>query len=670
MKAIIISLTLLILIVQASFAQVEVMEQEVTVVEENALTIYGKFSNAINGRTFQKDVLITHKGYQYIAYYNAERRVCISRRKLPSGAWERIAFTDYLFESNDAHNVVSMGICPNDGTIHLAFDHHVHPLKYRRSIIGLANHPETMAWDASSFGPVLSELEKGTPIKVTYPKFWQTPDGNLQFNYRQGGSGSGDRMLVDYDATSGLWKNGRQIDSREGSFEDVIGTSPSRCSYPNGYDYDSEGKLHTTFVWRETPSSTNHDLMYVYSEDQGQTWKNNEGETLKDIPNLNSPGITVQDIPRVLGLQNDHGQTIDSKDRIHVTMPHCTEETIKAAGYELGEKKWGPSEAKRYHHYWRNDSAQWMHFELPVVVGNRPKVFADKDDNLILIYAGTSSTDFKNENTDNDLIVAVASFRENWKDWHIAHVVKGPFVNDMLGDFYRWKSEGVLSIMLQDYPHEKAAPSQLRVVDLKIDFNNTEEQAKALAIPQDIMIHTFDNSNVPRSDFHNYTHWYQEKGNTQTFMLHPGDCNTRNKRKYCRIEAHSTMNMLKGEDHEFTATYHIHKLEEIACIFQVFNISVVHPQLYIKMLPNGELHYQSRGNTPGLIDSNCLNKDFTLHVKDNGDKWQLFYNGHQVSEGLHEEKGKDTICKFRWGLYNNNIPSTEMLSEVRNVIIK
>jgi hypothetical protein len=193
---------------------------------------------------------------------------------------------------------------------------------------------------------------------------------------------------------------------------------------------------------------------------------------------------------------------------------------------------------------------------------------------------------------------------------------------------------------------------------------------KNQAIPKNIMIHTFDNSTVERSDFEKYANWYEEKGNVQTFKLHPGDCNTRNDRKYCRIEAHTKLKMKKGEKHEFTATYNIGKCEETVCVFQVFNSTVVHPQLYIKVLPGGELRYQSRGNPPGLIDTDCINKDFTLHVKDDGHNWQLFYNGSKIAEGPHEEKGLDTVCEFRWGLYNNNIPSTEIHSTIKDLIIK
>jgi len=44
---------------------------------------------------------------------------------------------------------------------------------------------------------------KNKKIRITYPRFWQTPQGNLQFCYRRGGSGNGDRMLVDYNAITG-----------------------------------------------------------------------------------------------------------------------------------------------------------------------------------------------------------------------------------------------------------------------------------------------------------------------------------------------------------------------------------------------------------------------------------------------------------------------------------
>jgi len=196
-----------------------------SLVDAQALTVKGDFGRSINGTAFQQDAVITCGQYQYVCYYDAQRRVCLARRRLPAGGWEVIRFADYEFKSDDAHNVVCMGICPQDGTIHLAFDHHVGPLHYRVSRKGAATKPETAAWDATLFGPITSELEKGRPIKITYPRFWQTPEGGLQFCYRQGTCGDGDRVLVDYDAAAGAWTGTRQIDSRQGKFADTMGES-------------------------------------------------------------------------------------------------------------------------------------------------------------------------------------------------------------------------------------------------------------------------------------------------------------------------------------------------------------------------------------------------------------------------------------------------------------
>ncbi len=429
------------------------------VVDPMALTLDGsRWGMAINGKSFQQDALISHMGYQYLAYYDAQRNVCLSRRKLPAEPWETIRFTDYLFQGNDAHNIISIGICPNDGTIHLAFDHHGHPLHYRISHEGVATTPGSQTWDTSLFSPVLGELEQGKLIKITYPRFFQTPDGELQFCYRRGGSGGGDRMLVDYNSGEGKWENTRQIDSGEGLFEDDMGESSSRCSYPNGYTYGSNGKLHATWVWRETPSDPNHDLIYVYSEDKGRTWLNNEGNKTNGPPGIESPGIAVVDIPRSLGLMNTHGQAVDSKGRIHAVMWHCTEETLRAEGSKPGEHRWGLDSAHRYHHYWRDEERSWQHMELPWVSGSRPKIFIDKKDNTYLIYE-----------KEGNLEIASASSKAGYSDWSVVYVEQGPFVNEMLGDPYRWTQEGILSVMVQDSPENPSEPTPLRILDFQIE---------------------------------------------------------------------------------------------------------------------------------------------------------------------------------------------------------
>jgi hypothetical protein len=450
----------------ASSAQLKTKKINDTVIDPIALTIDGNFGQAINGKSFQQDALATFNGFQYVGFYNAARHVCLARRKLPAGKWEILEMKDYAFKSNDAHNVISIGICPEDGTIHMAFDHHVHPLHYRISKKGVATDPENIKWDSSLFGPVTSALEKGKSIKVTYPRFWQTPDGGLQFCYRSGGSGNGDRMVVDYDPKTGEWKNTRQIDSGDGLFTDAMGSSSSRCSYPNGYDYGPNGKLHATWVWREDAQGSNHDLLYAWSNDGGFTWRNNSGDIFQEPPGVDASGLKVVNIGREYGLMNTHGQAVDSEGRIHVIMWHCSDETLKVAGSKPGEFRWGPPEARRYFHYWRDKNGDWQHRELPWVAGDRPKLFIDRNNNIFLIHSAEMPIENNNFSADQgDLVIAYATGISKWTDWKIVHVEKGPFVNEMLGDVYRWKEDGILSVMVQEMPIEKLKPTPLRILD-------------------------------------------------------------------------------------------------------------------------------------------------------------------------------------------------------------
>jgi len=439
-----------------------------SLVDSTALTINGDFGQAINGKSYQQDAILTHKNFQYVGYYDGQRHVCLARRRLPAGKWEVIRFRDYQFKSNDAHNTISIGICPGDGTIHMAFDHHVHPLHYRVSQKKAASYPGKVAWNASLFSPVASELEKGKPISVTYPRFLQTPGGGLQFFYRRGVSGEGDRMMVDYDCKSGSWINTRQIDSGKGLFVDGMGRSESRCTYPNGYSYGPDGRLHTTWVWREDSQGSNHDLVFVFSNDQGKTWLNNSGELLSEPANVNSPGTAVVKIGREYGLMNTHGQAIDRKGGVHAVMWHCTDESLKKAGSKPGAERWGPPEARSYHHYRRDEKGEWLHTELPWIAGNRPKLFIDRKNNVFLIYCaqvhipeGGITPEFAN----GDLVIAAASAKSGWNDWKIIHREAGPFVNEMLGDPTRWKEEEILSIMVQESPRKVNDPTPLRILD-------------------------------------------------------------------------------------------------------------------------------------------------------------------------------------------------------------
>ena len=69
---------------------------QTTTVDENALTFAAgpaaRFASTVNGRSHQQTPLTTYRGYQYVTSVNARRRICLGRRKLPSGSWKVVQF--------------------------------------------------------------------------------------------------------------------------------------------------------------------------------------------------------------------------------------------------------------------------------------------------------------------------------------------------------------------------------------------------------------------------------------------------------------------------------------------------------------------------------------------------------------------------------------------------
>jgi hypothetical protein len=480
-----------------------------TVVHSAALTFpFGSvYGDAINGLSFQQEAVMSHNGWQYVVYYSGDRRLCLSRRCLPDGPWQTIVFTDYYFSGTDAHDVAVMGLCPNDGTIHLAFDHHGDTLHYRVSQAGAACEPGQMTWSAALFGPVRTWLEQEgkTVTQVTYPRFFQTPEGDMKLAYRYGSSGDGDSMLVDYDGATGTWSGSRMVIHRQGVFTDSLGTSYNRCAYPNGWHCGPDGTIHVTWVWRENATvGANHGLQYSASRDDGWTWVNGSHSGIRAVlgggapqtlfqlirtvhednviarlsgnPSsdmlirLDSPGVTAVAIDRYYGLMNQQAQAIDPEGRIHAVMWHCSEQTY-AAARELGYTdmgRWGPAIARRYHHYWRDHDGHWQHVELPFAAGSRPTLFFRENGDAVLIYQSCPDPQALGYDIyfDNgDLTVCAATAVSGWTDWAIVYVEQGPFINEMLGDAQRFAAEGVLSVMVQETPAVSGGATPLRIVD-------------------------------------------------------------------------------------------------------------------------------------------------------------------------------------------------------------
>lgn len=447
---------------QAHGAAISSVSDSTVDVAALTLTDAASYGRWINNRVFQQDILTSHGNRQYLAYYNEDRHVCLARRELPAGTWEIIEFTDYTMTSVDSHNVVSLGFATGDGTLHLAFDHHVDNLHYRKSVPGAL---DAATWDASLFGPVTNQLVPGSVVSgLTYPRFVQMPNGDLLFCYRTGYPGGGDRLIRHYDSSTGQWSGATTAVSRSGSFTDTYGSSSSRSGYVNTLGYGPGGRLHLTWVWREQAggiggAGDNHDLMYLYSDDDGNSWVTGNGTPIAGGGRVDTPGITAVSIPRGLGLANSSGQEVDSKGRVHVILRHCTDASLAEAGSYRGEVTFGAVAARRLFHYWRDVDNIWYRNELPILPGSRSAALVSDPDNNLL-YAHLRA---------NTLQILLATESNNWTDWAVIHSETFTSSADVLTDKNFWKSHGILSLPYQRTPATWSSPSTISVMDFLSD---------------------------------------------------------------------------------------------------------------------------------------------------------------------------------------------------------
>jgi BNR repeat-containing family member len=396
------------------------------------LVSYGGY---LNGESFQQDGIVSTGGYQYAALWNTNRHVVMARRSLPDGVWSKFEFTDYTNSADDAHNTISLGISPGDGTLHLSFDHHVNNLHYRKSVAGLLTTPATAIWAASSFSAVTDTLVGTTAVtQVTYPRFVTEPGGKkMLFGARFGTSGSGDEYLWEYDTTTRSWISlGKYLD----------GITDNINAYPHGLSYTKGGtRLHASWCWRDTPdASSNHDLFYAYSDDHGRTWKNNAGVTIAttgtSFVNRNSPGAKVWTINQNRGLINQEHMAVDPAGRVHVLLSHMPDAQPDDATFDSARTK------SQFFHYWRNPSGLWTRtaLGLPVVANFRGKLAISSTNNVYAILP--------------DLRIAAASASSNFASWSLLDSSdSGRFFSDPLIDTDRLDTEDKLTVY---YPQKSS----------------------------------------------------------------------------------------------------------------------------------------------------------------------------------------------------------------------
>ncbi|ETW76405.1 lignin expressed protein lep1 [Heterobasidion irregulare TC 32-1] len=444
--------------------------------------------NRLNGESFQQDALVTFNGYQYAAFWTTDaanasvRHPSLSRQTLSASVnasdptWETFTFTDYNQTEDDGHDIISLGVAPSDGTVHLSFDHHDNVLKYRASKARTATDPASTPWSADLFGATLDylpgteSLNKTTYFgSVTYPRFLRSSSSasaSFLFELRIGRSGLGDDWLYEYDG-GGNW-------TLVGKYLEGVNNN----AYINGLDFDHKGNLVTTWTYRDYVNDTgknvavqagpngpenNHDMDFATSPDLGRTWLNTWGQPIANTtagrPILpGSAGITVFSIPKYGGILNQEAQTVDEEGRVHVLNRENT----------TGTEQW--------YHYWRSTTSHWTRTPLPLTLSSANASQALLNPNITrtptvigkrgkLAALSTSLFALLPSNAPNSTALSVlrSTAAGHFRNWQVVWEAASGSRAEVLYDRYRLAADGVLSLFLVD-------GVELRVVDLELEL--------------------------------------------------------------------------------------------------------------------------------------------------------------------------------------------------------
>lgn len=243
--------------------------------------------------------LLTHGDQQYVAYYDAERRMTIAQRRLGETAWVRRSLDSVV--GWDSHNYITLAV-DRTGHLHVSGNMHVVPLVYFRS---------TRPGDVTSLVRVPTMVAADTEQRVTYPRFFTSPDGDLIFRYRDGSSGDGVDLYNLYDSESMTWRRllDRPLHDGEGL----------RNAYVEGPTLGPDGFYHVAWVWRDSgDAATNQHLSYARSRDL-RAWERSDGSAIT-LPITYATGEVIDPVPMNGGIINGNTKIgFDADGRVMIT---------------------------------------------------------------------------------------------------------------------------------------------------------------------------------------------------------------------------------------------------------------------------------------------------------------------------------------------------------------
>lgn len=334
-------------------------------------------SNTVNTVIFRQHGLLTCGQYQFTAFYANKQTLRVTQRDLAS---ENVSSHDILgtFNIDDAHNSISLG-CNHDGFLHIAYDHHETPLRYRRS---------TSPLDVTSWTDELS-MTGEYEAHVTYPSFLSLPTNkSLLFLYRDGSATKGTLRIKQWSEADRRWTDHPQS-ILSGASQQPWTSNP----YWNHPAVDADGSIHLSFVWRtsllgEERRINNINIDYARSPDMGRTWYSIRNRRF-ELPITQVNSETVWPVSPGSNLINQTSMAVDSFGNPHI------------AFYSDD-----PDGIPQYQHLYF-DGRAWKHNYLtrrtePFVLSgggtlqipiSRPEIVIDRENRAYVIYRGDLSGD-------------------------------------------------------------------------------------------------------------------------------------------------------------------------------------------------------------------------------------------------------------------------------------
>lgn len=358
-------------------------------------------SSDTNATAFIHHSILTVGTQQFVTYYNNNENVTVARRTLGDDNWDVYPTSFTAYDVSDGHDVISFGI-DGAGYMHLSWGMHNNSLLYAKSTAPVTGS------NAIAFTGVIAMT--GFENTVCYPQFYELPDGDLLYFFREGGSGDGDSYWDRYDVSAGTWHT---VHGGTGQSPFFRGSpwSPDYNLYPNLAAFDSTGTLHLTGTIRYNDDSptgqsgfqTNHDVFYFRSFDEAVTWVRMDGTPytlpISEFGENGDPNTAAEvalTIPEGSSLINQCSMTVDADDRPVFAMYWAPEAALgnHARQYMLGwydGSQWHTSQITNHATDYDPDGdgtnepipeSQLFNYRM-----SRPAVLVDDDNRVFVLYS-------------------------------------------------------------------------------------------------------------------------------------------------------------------------------------------------------------------------------------------------------------------------------------------